>query len=93
MRSILPHESLATLHMTHVEPHFSYCNIEWVQCNETLKDKSQTLQKRAARVICSRQFEDVDDHQELLNQFEWLNVKQIFSDVFICIRTYKWSYS
>ena len=49
------------------------------QCNETLKDKLQTLQNRAARVICNRRFEDVGDHQELLNQLGWLNVRLLFS--------------
>ena len=70
---------LTTLYMTLVEPHFRYCDIVWGQCNETLKDKLQTLQNRAARVICNRQFEDVDDHQELLNHLGWLNVRQLFS--------------
>ena len=79
MRSILPHELLTTLYMTLVEPHFRYCDIVWGQYNETLKDKLQTLQNRAARVICNRRFEDVDDHQELLNYLGWLNVRQLFS--------------
>ena len=78
-RSILPHELLTTLYMTLVEPHFRYCDIVWGQCNETLKDKLQTLQNRAARVICNRRFEDVGDHQELLNHLGWLNVRQLFS--------------
>ena len=58
MRSILPHESLTTLYMTLVEPHFRYCDIVWGQCNETLKNKLQTLQNRADRVICNRRSED-----------------------------------
>ena len=79
MRSILPQGSLTTLYMTLAEPHFRYCDIVWGQCNEILKDKLQTLQNRAARVICNRRFEDVGDHQELLNQLGWLNVRQLFS--------------
>ena len=79
MRSILPHESLTTLYVSLVEPHLRYCDIVWGQCNETLKDKLQTLQNRAARVICNRRFADVGDHQELLNQLRWLNVRQLFS--------------
>ena len=58
MKSILPHESLTTLYITLVEPHFRYCDIVWEQCNETLKDKLQTLQNRAARVIWNRRFEE-----------------------------------
>ena len=74
IRSILPHESLTISYMTLVEPHFRYCDIVWGQCNET-------VQSRTARsgVICSRRFEDVDDHQELLNQLGWFNVRQLFS--------------
>ena len=79
MRSILPHESLTTLYMTLVEPHFRYCDIVRGQCNETLKDKLQTLQSRAARVICNRRYEDVGNLQVLLNQLGWLNVRQLFS--------------
>ena len=79
MRSILPHESLTTLYMTLVEPHFRYCDIVWGQCNETLKDKLQTLQNRATGIICNRRFEDVGDHQEILNQLGWLNVRQLYS--------------
>ena len=80
MRSIFLHESLTTLYMTLVEPHFRYRDILWGQCNETLKDKLQRLQNRAARVICnSRRFEDVGDHQELLNQLGWFNFRQLFS--------------
>ena len=79
MRSIVPHESLTALYVTLVEPHIRYCDIVWGQCNETLKDKLQTQQNRAARVICNRRFEDVDDHQELLNQLGWLNVRQLCS--------------
>ena len=76
MRSILPRESLTTLYMTLVEP---CCDIVRGQCNETLKDELQTLQKRAVRIICNRQFEDVRDHREILNQLGWLNVRQLFS--------------
>ena len=46
MRTILPHEPLITLYMTQVEPHFRYCGTVWGQCNETLKDRLQTLQNR-----------------------------------------------
>ena len=65
--------------MTLVEPHFRFYDVVWGQCNETLKDKLQTLQNSGASVICNRRFEDVGDHQELLNQLGWLNVRQFFS--------------
>ena len=37
------------------------------------------MQNRAARVICSRRFEDVGDLHELFNQLGWVNVRQFFS--------------
>ena len=42
-----------------------------------LEDKLQTLQNRAASN--NRRFGDVGDHQEILNQLGWLNVRQLFS--------------
>ena len=52
-RSFLPKQSLLTLYQSMIEPYFRYCNIVWEQCNETLLDKLQTLQNRAARVIAN----------------------------------------
>ena len=43
IRNFIPKESLLTLYRTLVEPYFRYCNIVRGQCNDTLKDKIQTL--------------------------------------------------
>ena len=43
IRNFIPRESLLTLYRILVEPYLRYCNIVWGQCNETLKDKLQTL--------------------------------------------------
>ena len=50
IRNLIPKESLLTLYRTLVEPYLRYCNIVWGQCNETLKDKLQTLQCKAELV-------------------------------------------
>ena len=79
MKSSLPYQSLITLNMALAEPHFRSCDTVFGQCNDTLQNKLQTLQNRTARVICSRRFEDVSDHQELSNQLGWLIVRHLFS--------------
>ena len=73
-RSFLPKQSLLTLYQSMIEPYFSYCNIVWGQCNETLLDRLQTLQNRAARVNVS--YEAVD-HNSLLCDYGWLNVRNL----------------
>ena len=56
-----------------IEPYLRYRNIVWGQCNETLKDKLQALQNKAARSIAKVKYEDAD-HRKLLGQFGWLSV-------------------
>ena len=58
-RSFLPKQSLLTLYKSMIQPYFRYCNIVWGQCNETLLDRLQTLQSRAARVIANVSYEAV----------------------------------
>ena len=59
-----------------IEPYFRYCNIVWGQCNETLLDRLQTLQNRAARVIANVSNEAAD-HNSLLCDYGWLNVRNL----------------
>ena len=51
---------LLVLYRTFVETQFRYCNVIWGQCNETLLDKLQLLQNRAARVITKVKYDDAD---------------------------------
>ena len=37
-----------------VQPHFDYCSIVWGNCGETLSEKLQKLQNRAARILTGR---------------------------------------
>ena len=46
------------------------------ECNETLLDRLQTLQNRAARVIANVSYE-VADHSRLLCDYGWLNVRNL----------------
>ena len=56
IRHFIPKESLLLLYHTLVEPYFRYCSIVWGQCSETLKDKLQTLQNKAARTIAKARY-------------------------------------
>ena len=75
-RSFLPKQSLLTLYQSMIEPYFRYCNNVWGQCNETLLDRLQTLQNRAARVIANISYEAAD-HNSLLCDYGWLNVRNL----------------
>ena len=45
-------------------------------CGDTLLGRLQTLQNRAARVISFQNFDNTD-HEYLLKNFKWLNVRQL----------------
>ena len=80
---MVPRESLILLYKTLIETYFRYCNTVWGYCNETLFDKLQVLQNKAARVIKGSKFENTN-HPVLLKELRWLNVRQlIFIDTAI----------
>ena len=83
MRLTVPMESLVLLYKTLIEPYFRYCNNVKGYCNETLLDKLQVSQNKAARVIKRNKFENTN-HPVLLKELRWLNGRQlIFIDTAI----------
>ena len=68
--------SLLLLYHTLIEPSFKYCSIVWRQCSETLKDKLQTLQNKAARAIAKVRYDEAN-HSKLLTDFGWLSVRNL----------------
>ena len=80
MSKVLPTESLRVLYKTLIEPHFRYCSIIWRNCGEILKDKSQTLQNRDARIMTRTPYE-VANHFPLLKHLKWLDVRNIKLDM------------
>ena len=62
IRHFIPKESLLLLYHTLIEPYFKYCSIVWGQCSETLRDKLQTLQNKAARTIANVSVNFKPDH-------------------------------
>ena len=69
----LDKNSLLMLYRTLVEDHLRYCNVVWGQCNDTITDRLQILQNKAARVITKVKYEDAD-HLGLICQLGWLTV-------------------
>ena len=64
--------------MTLVEPYLRYGNIIWGQSGNTLIEKVQRLQNKAARIISGTSFEETN-HDDLLRELTWMNVKQLIS--------------
>ena len=81
MSKVLQTESLCMLYKTLTEPHFRYCSIIRGNCGEILKDKLQTLQNRATRIITRTPYE-VADHFTLLKHLKWLDVRNIIMAIF-----------
>ena len=78
IRHFIPRNSLPLLYYKLIEPYFRYCSVVWEQCGETLKDKLQTLQNKAARTIAELRYDEAN-HYELLTEFAWLSVRNLIS--------------
>ena len=65
IRNSLPKEYLEMLYKTIVESQFRYCNTVWGHCGDTLLNRLQALQNRAARVISVQKYDNTD-HKYLL---------------------------
>ena len=76
IQQFIPMESLLLLYHTLIEPYFRYCSIVWGQCNESLKDRLQRLQNKAARTIARVRYEEAD-HNISLTNFGWLSVRNL----------------
>ena len=65
---------------------FKYCSVVWGQCSETLRDKLQTLQNKAARAIAKVRY-DKANHSKLIIDFGWLSVRNLIKlaiGIFAC---------
>ena len=76
IKSCVPKESLIMVYQTLVEPYFRYCNTVWENCGQTLLNKLQAFQNRAARVVNGVSF-DKAEQNSLLRSLEWLNIRQL----------------
>ena len=71
--NFLPRKTLVTLYQSIVESRLRYCNTVWGNCGLILKNKLQTLQNRAARIVTRTKYGSVEPN-ELLKNLRWLNV-------------------
>ena len=68
VRNFVPRETLLTIFRALLQPRFKYCSTVWANCNKGL----QKLQKRAARIITSLNYDaSLDDLLQLLNQHKF----------------------
>ena len=76
IRHFIPKESLLLLYHTLIEPYFKYHSIVWGQCSETLRDKLQILQNKAAQTIAKVHYDEAN-HSKFLTDFCWLSVRNL----------------
>ena len=76
VKNCVPSQSLIMLYRLLVELYFRYCSTTWGKCGQTLPDKLQTLQNKAARIVRIVKFEEAD-HNQLLISLEWLSIRQL----------------
>ena len=74
--SILSKELLNMLHKTLIEPYFRYGNTVLGQCHQTLQDRLQSMQNRAARMIVGISYEEAD-HPSILYRLGLLRVRHL----------------
>ena len=71
--NFLPRKTLITLYQSLVESRLRYCNTVCGNCGLTLKNKLQSLQNRAARIVTWTKYGCVESNQ-LLKNLRWSNV-------------------
>ena len=74
VKPYLSQQSLQTIYHSLILPHFDYCSLVWGNCNETLKNKLQKLQNRAARVITGDTY-DIRSY-EILDKLGWKTLEE-----------------
>ena len=74
--NFLPRKTLITLYQSLVESQLRYYNTVWGNCGLTLKNKLQSLQNRAARIVTWTKYGCVEPYQ-LLKNLRWLNLQQL----------------
>ena len=67
----MPWETLITIYNLLVQSHFDYCSVVWGCCSQSLSQKLQNLQNRAARVIT---FSNFDSCTELFPELRWVKL-------------------
>ena len=74
-RSFLPEESLRTLYIGIVEPHFCYCSSVWGSCGTTEIKQLQKIQNHAACIVTGSNFETPG--LTLVKQLGWKTIGEL----------------
>ena len=71
-KQFVKRETLQFLYNSMVQPYFEYCSLVWGNCGESLKEKLQKLQNRAARVITGDTY-DIRS-KDISKKLNWKNL-------------------
>ena len=67
VKHLIPYHTLITMFKSIVLSYFDYCSIVWGSCGEGMRNRLQTLQNRAARVVTSSSYDIGDQLRYWMN--------------------------
>ena len=73
LRPFISTKHLVSFYQAMVLPYFDYCSVVWGNCGIVLKNKLQTLQNRAARIITRYGYEVRSS--EILSSLGWCDLE------------------
>ena len=73
IRNFVPLYTLLNIFNGLVKPQFDYCSTVWGCCSNSLADKLQKLQNRAARILLSTAFDS--NTADLFCRLNWKNLR------------------
>ena len=73
VKHLIPYHTLITMFKSIVLSYFDYCSIVWGSCGEGMRNRLQTLQNRAARVVTSSSYDRRS--VEILDELGWDNLE------------------
>ena len=68
------YDTLQILYSSLVQPYFEHCSLVWGNCCDSLKEKLQKLQNRAARVITGDSYDTRS--KDILQKLNWKNLSE-----------------
>ena len=74
LRQFLPQDTLNTLYITLIQPHFDYCLTVWGKCAKKYINILQRLQNRAARAVTGN-FDYNISPRTLISALNWMNIE------------------
>ena len=74
MRPFAPENILIKVYKSLVLPYSDHCSLVWGNTNNSMLDKLQKLQNRAARIITGKSYETRSS--DMLSDLNWKNLKE-----------------